>query len=182
MRLLLITENFESPKRNNSTFKWLGKHLKVELMLDMLMKRDLGTFSKFRQHRKKCLLSPSSKLHVHKGFEVSRKSCLNLCSFRWLKRRRNLVRYLTTSGSLTLNIDLLLGLLNYKFAFENCNWFQVLYFWRKLQPFSQKIWKERIFETMNSVCVVKAFTRWFNHGNKWIDNCKIKGICFPLPH
>ena len=49
-------------------------------------------------------------MQLHKGFKVSRKPCPNLCSFKWLKRRRNLVRYLTLSGSLTLNIVLLLGL------------------------------------------------------------------------
>ena len=47
---------------------------------------------------------------MHKG-SVSGKPCLNLCSFKWLKRRHNLVRYLTPSGSLTLNIDLLPGLI-----------------------------------------------------------------------
>ena len=78
-------------------------------MLDMSMKRDLRAFSKLRQRRKKCSLSSTSKLQLHKGFKVSRKPCLNLCSFKWLKRRRNLVKYLPTSGSLTLNIDLLLG-------------------------------------------------------------------------
>ena len=31
--------------------------------------------------------------------------------FMWLKRRRNLVQYLTPLGSLKLNIDLLLGLI-----------------------------------------------------------------------
>ena len=80
-------------------------------MFDMLMKRYLRAFSKLRQRRKKCSLSLSSKLQLHKRFKVPRKPCLNLCSFKWLKRRRNLVKYLTPSGSLTLNIDLLLGLM-----------------------------------------------------------------------
>ena len=48
---------------------------------------------------------------LHKRFKISRKPCLNLRSFKWLKRRHNLVWYLTPSGSLTLNIDLLLGLI-----------------------------------------------------------------------
>ena len=92
MRLLTIAGSFESPKRSNSTFKWLGKFLKDELMLDMSMKRDLRAFSKLRQSRKKCSLSSTSKLQLHKGFKVSRKPCLNLCSFKWLKRSRNLVK------------------------------------------------------------------------------------------
>ena len=106
MRLLLITEGFESPKRSNSTFKWLGKFLKDELMLDMSIKRDLQAFSKLRQRRKKCSLSSTSKLQLHKEFKVSRKLCLNLCLFKGLKRRRNLVKYLTLPGSSTLNIDI----------------------------------------------------------------------------
>ena len=83
----------------------------------MSMKRDLQAFSKLRQRKKKCSLSSASKLQLHKGFKVSRKPCLNLCSFRWLKRRRHLVRYLIPSGSLTLNIDLLLGLIKERSLF-----------------------------------------------------------------
>ena len=135
MRLLSIAERFESPKTSHSTFKWLGKFLKHELMLDMSMKRDLRAFPKFRQCRKKCSLSSTSKLQLHKGFKVSRKRCLNLCSFKWLKLRCNLVEYLTPSESVTLNIDHLLGLIKEKFAIENYNRLQVLYFWRKLQLF-----------------------------------------------
>ena len=74
------------------------------------MKRDLQAFSKLRQRRKKCSLSSTSKVQLHKEFKVSRKPSLNLCSFKWLKQRCNLVRYLTPSRSVTLNIDLLLGL------------------------------------------------------------------------
>ena len=51
-RLLLIAECFESPKRGKSTFKWLGKFLKDELMFDMSMKRYLRAFSNLRQRRK----------------------------------------------------------------------------------------------------------------------------------
>ena len=140
-------------------------------MLDMSMKRDLRAFPKFRQCRKKCSLSSTSKLQLHKGFKVSRKRCLNLCSFKWLKLRCNLVEYLTPSESVTLNIDHLLGLIKEKFAIENYNRLQVLYFWRKLQLFRQRNWKERIFETISSVIVKsslffarirKAFTRWYD--------------------
>ena len=56
-------------------------------------------------------------MQLHKGFKVSRKPCPNLCSFKWLKRRRNLVRYLTLSGSPTLNIDLLLGVIKKRSLF-----------------------------------------------------------------
>ena len=73
------------------------------------MKRNLRTISKLRERRKKCSLSSTFKLQLYKGFKVSRKPFLNLCSFRWLKRRRDVVKYLTLSGSLPLNIDLFLG-------------------------------------------------------------------------
>ena len=66
---------------------------------------------KIEAAQQKCSLSSTSKLQLHKGFKVSRKSCLNLCSLKWLKRRHNLVKYLTPSGSLTLNIYILLGLI-----------------------------------------------------------------------
>ena len=61
MRLLSIAESFESPKRSNSTFKWLGKFLNNDLMLDISMKRDLRAFSKLRQRRKNvhCLKPPN---------------------------------------------------------------------------------------------------------------------------
>ena len=80
-------------------------------MFNMSMKRNLGPFSKLGQHRKKSSLSSTSKMLLHKGFKVSRKPCLNMCSFKWLKGRLNLVRYLTPLGSLNLTIDLLLGLI-----------------------------------------------------------------------
>ena len=83
MRLLSTAESLESPKRSNSTFKWLGKFLKDELMLDMSMKRDLRAFSKLRQRRKKIPLSSTSKLQLHEEFKVSRKPCLNFCSCKF---------------------------------------------------------------------------------------------------
>ena len=91
MKSLSTARSFESPKRNNLTFKWLGKFLKDEL--------------------RRTSLSSTSRLQLHKEFKVSRKPWLNLCSFKWLKRRRNLVKYLIPSGSLTLNMDHLLGLI-----------------------------------------------------------------------
>ena len=65
--LLSIAESFESSKSSNSTFKWLGRFLKDELMLDLSMKRDLGALSKLRQRRKNFSLSSTSKLQLHKG-------------------------------------------------------------------------------------------------------------------
>ena len=77
----------------------------------MSLKSGLQAFSHLRQSRKKYSLSSTSKLQLDKELKVPTRPCLNLCSFKWLKRRCNLVKYLTPSGSLTLNIDLLLGLI-----------------------------------------------------------------------
>ena len=61
MRLLSTAESLESPKRSNSTFKWLGKFLKDELMLDMSMKRDFKHFQNWDSVGKKfhCLQPPN---------------------------------------------------------------------------------------------------------------------------
>ena len=47
-----------------------------------------------RQSRKKWTELSVSKAYDHKEFEVSGKSCRNLCSFRWLKSALNLLRSL----------------------------------------------------------------------------------------
>ena len=138
-------------------------------MLDMSMKRDLRAFTKLRQRRKKCSLSSTSKLQLHKGFKVSRKPCLNLCSFKWLKRRCNLVKYLTPSGSLTLKINLLLGLIkerslllktsiDSKFCISgtSCNHSD-----REFGIF-EKISSPIEERSLFLACVIKVFTRWYN--------------------
>ena len=83
----------------------------------MSMKKDLQAFSKLRQPKKKCWLSLTSKLQLHERFKVFRKPCLILRSFKWFKRRYNLVMHLKHSESLTLNIDLLLGLIKVRSLF-----------------------------------------------------------------
>ena len=49
---------------------------------------------KLVQWRKKCIVDSISLPHSHKGFKVPWKQCLNLCSWRWLRPRRNLVKSL----------------------------------------------------------------------------------------
>ena len=53
---------------------------------------------KLVQWRKKCIVDSISLPNSHKGFKVSWKQCLNLCSWRWLKPRRNLVNSLFPMG------------------------------------------------------------------------------------
>ena len=117
--------------------KKMNKFLKDELMLDLSMKRDLRAFSKLRQRRKNNHLSSTFKLQLHKGFKVSRRPCLNLCSFKWMKRRRNLVRHLTPSGSFTLNIHAR-PYKREKFVFENCSWLRVLFLAHSDREFGKK--------------------------------------------
>ena len=140
-------------------------------MLDMSVKRDLRAFSKLRQRRKKCSLSSISKLQLHKGFKVSRKPCLNLCSFKWLKRRRNLVKYLTPSGSLTLNIDLLLGLIKersllLKAAIDSEFCISGASCDHSDREFGKKKYlKQSVLQLKKGLflaCIIKAFTRWYN--------------------
>ena len=49
----------------------------------------------FWQRRKKFSVFSVSRVHEHNGFTVSEKLCLNLCSRKWLKPKRNLLINLT---------------------------------------------------------------------------------------
>ena len=48
--------------------------------------------------RKKYIGDSTSLPHLHKWFKVSWKQCLNLCSWRWLRPRRNLIKSLIPRG------------------------------------------------------------------------------------
>ena len=50
------------------------------------------------QWRKKCIVDSIFLPHSHKGFKVSRKHCRNLCSWRWIRPSRNLVKSLISRG------------------------------------------------------------------------------------
>ena len=68
---------------------------------------------KLVQWRKKCIVDSISLPHSHKGFKVSWKQCLNLCSWRWLRPRRNLAKRLIPKGLWISKI--LLAQLRFKF-------------------------------------------------------------------
>ena len=76
--LLLIAESSESPKRSNSTFKWLGKFLKDELMLYVDEEGPSSIF-KIEAAQKKMFIVFNLQTALHKRFKISRKPCLNLC-------------------------------------------------------------------------------------------------------
>ena len=72
---------------------------------------------KLVQWRKKCIVDSISLPHSHKGFKVSRKQCLNLCSWRWLRPRRNLVKSLIPRGLWISKILLAQGRMKFRSFF-----------------------------------------------------------------
>ena len=54
--------------------------------------------------KNKCIFVSGSILQGHRGFKVSAKLYLNLCSRKWLKPNRNLVSNLISTSSLILKI------------------------------------------------------------------------------
>ena len=64
--------------------------------------------------RKKCIVDPISLPHSHKGFKVSWKQYLNLCLWRWLRPRRNLVKSLILRGLWILKILLAQGRMKFR--------------------------------------------------------------------
>ena len=93
-------------------------------------------------------------------------------SFKLLKRRRNLVKYLTPSGSLTLNIDLLLGLIKERSLFLKTTVdSEFCISGASCDHSGREFEKKRIFETVSSAIekrflfvayIIKPFTRWYN--------------------
>ena len=71
----------------------------------------------FGSAEKKWVVDSDSKLQGHNEFIVSRKLWLNLCSLRWLKPKRNLVRSLIPRLPETLNKQLGEGLINFNNEF-----------------------------------------------------------------
>ena len=72
---------------------------------------------KLVQWRKKCIADSIYLPHSHKGFKVSWKQCLNLCSWRWLRPRRNLVKSLIPRGLWISKILLALGRMKFRIFF-----------------------------------------------------------------
>ena len=66
------------------------------------------------QWSKKCEVDSTSIPHEQRGFKQSWKLCLNLCSRKWLRPRRNLVTYLIPCGLWQSKTLLGAGLINCK--------------------------------------------------------------------
>ena len=63
--------------------------------------------------KKKYEVDSTAKPHLHNGFSESWESCLNLCSWRWLRPRWSLVRNLIPCGLWHLNTLFGEGLRNF---------------------------------------------------------------------
>ena len=72
---------------------------------------------KLVQWRKKCIVDSISLLHSHKGFKVSWKQYLNLCSWRWLRPRSSLAKSLIPRELWISKTILAQGLMEFKSFF-----------------------------------------------------------------
>ena len=61
------------------------------------------------QRSKKWYVVSGSNLHWHRGLRKSRKLCLNLCSFNWLKPNRSLVNSCSPVGLWIPNVSTCFG-------------------------------------------------------------------------
>ena len=104
---------------------------------------------KLVQWRKKCIVDSISLLHLHKGFKVSWKQCLNLCSWTWLRPRRNLVKSLIPRGLSISKILLEQGRMKFRSfkSIETC-WASIVEV--KLVPLCYSWWKKWVLKIIMS--------------------------------
>ena len=138
----------------------------LSLMFLIFWKRVCLGMRKLVQWRKKCIVDSISLLHSHKGFKVSWKQCVNLCSWRWPRHRRNLVKSLIPRGFWILKI--LLALCHFKSilfkSIETC-WVSNVEF--KLVP---------LWYSWGKKCVFKIIKSYFH----WVDVIAEPGIVNPV--
>ena len=116
--LLFVLQSYlSSPYRSNFVRDFSSSVRIHESILMSSFMRHLRRSVKFWQRRKKWVVDSDSKLQGHNGFIVPWKLWLNLCSLRWLKPKRNLVRSLIPRLSETLNKLLGEGLINFSDEF-----------------------------------------------------------------
>ena len=83
-------------------------------MLLIFWKRVYQGMSKLAQWKKKCIVDAISLPHSHKGLKVFWTQCLNLCSWRWLRPRRNLVMNVIPRGLWISKILLAQGCMKFR--------------------------------------------------------------------
>ena len=83
-------------------------------MLLIFWKRVYQGMSKLVQWKKKCIVDAISLPHSHKGLKVFWTQCLNLCSWRGLRPRRNLVINVISRGLWISKILLAQGCMKFR--------------------------------------------------------------------
>ena len=116
---------------------------------------------KFWQCRKKWIGDSDSKLQDQIGFIVSWKLWLNLCSLRWLKPERNLVRSLIPRLSETLHKLLGEGLINFSNEFLK-TWYDTDLRIFGLILFLCCVQKERVCKIFYSATHIKKIVAGFS--------------------
>ena len=90
--LLPVMESFSPPKEKVWVMREsFSSKIRLSISLILLMRVNLW-LEKWVQWRKKCVVDSTKFPQLHKGFIPSSKLCRNLCSLRWLKPTRNLVK------------------------------------------------------------------------------------------
>ena len=99
------------PNKSVLTTQFSFSVIILALILFSLFKRVCLWVVKFGQWRKKWTVDSISFPQLHKGSTESWKSCLNLCSFKWLKPTLRRVRCFSPNGLFTLKTLLEFGLM-----------------------------------------------------------------------
>ena len=86
-------------------------------MLLIFRKRVCQGMTKLVQWKKKCIVDAISLPHSHKGLKVFWTQCLNLCSWRGLRPRRNLVINVISRGLWISRILLAQGCMKFRSFF-----------------------------------------------------------------
>ena len=90
--------------------------MRSSISLMSLRRTVLSTWNKW-QHSKKWDVVSGSDLHSHRELRKSRKLCLNLCSFKWLKPNRSLVNSCNPMGLWIPNVSTCFGRMKLDKAF-----------------------------------------------------------------
>ena len=109
----------------------------------------------------------SSNLHSHKGVRKSRKLCLNLCSFKWLKPNRSFVKIRIMDSKC---INMFWSNETWQSIFKGSIWRHVFNIDVKFVPFGYDIGIERILTntcdgSFERVAECKNFSSYFT--KKW---------------
>ena len=108
--LLPIKSNHSSPKRE----VWQPKYHKKAIYIETFFRRSDFSLTKLRQWSKKWRVISISKPQLHISLRQSRKLSLNLWLWRWLKPRKNLVRFFITLAWKQLYVLLGKDLINFR--------------------------------------------------------------------